>query len=237
MRPMRTIVSKLRRKLGDDADNPILSSQSLASATGCPSGRRRIRRRRDSAESRGRGYGDAPCVCPPCHATIPGSTASVDLQSPSHISKMVLSTVKIGLLERTRTRVCRVPTVASLPSDDWGRASREGTSAPVDHRSPRVNASAYSPTDAGRRRTAGSASCANRNLFNHQQGEAEPRPQALTSMRSRAPRITHPSTWGSSLPTQRAGQVLGVCPRIRSWRRKPPRNNLLTVIWTLSWSN
>ena len=30
---------------------------------------------------------------------------------------------------------------------------------------------------------------------------------------------------------------LGVCPRIRSWRRKPPRNNLLTVIWTLSWSN
>ena len=31
--------------------------------------------------------------------------------------------------------------------------------------------------------------------------------------------------------------LLGVCPRIRSWRRKPPRNNLLTVIWTLSWSN
>ena len=31
--------------------------------------------------------------------------------------------------------------------------------------------------------------------------------------------------------------ILGVCPRIRSWRRKPPRNNLLTVIWTLSWSN
>ena len=33
------------------------------------------------------------------------------------------------------------------------------------------------------------------------------------------------------------GGPLGVCPRIRSWRRKPPRNNLLTVIWTLSWSN
>ena len=33
------------------------------------------------------------------------------------------------------------------------------------------------------------------------------------------------------------GRLLGVCPRIRSWRRKPPRNNLLTVIWTLSWSN
>ena len=31
--------------------------------------------------------------------------------------------------------------------------------------------------------------------------------------------------------------ALGVCPRIRSWRRKSPRNNLLTVIWTLSWSN
>ena len=31
--------------------------------------------------------------------------------------------------------------------------------------------------------------------------------------------------------------ILGVCPRIRSWRRKPPRNNLFTVIWTLSWSN
>ena len=34
-----------------------------------------------------------------------------------------------------------------------------------------------------------------------------------------------------------AHSALGVCPRIRSWRRKPPRNNLLTVIWTLSWSN
>ena len=122
--------------------------------------------------------------------------------------RKVRSTVHSGPLERTRTRVCRVPTVDSPPSDDWGRASREGTSAPVDHRSPRVNASAYSPTDAGRRRTAGSASCANRNLFNHQQGEAEPRPQALTSMRSRAPRITHPSTGGSSLPTQGTGQVL-----------------------------
>ena len=31
--------------------------------------------------------------------------------------------------------------------------------------------------------------------------------------------------------------ALGACPRIRSWRRKPPRNNLLTAIWTLSWSN
>ena len=38
--------------------------------------------------------------------------------------------------------------MASPPSDDWGRASREGTSEPVDHRSARVNASAYSPTDA-----------------------------------------------------------------------------------------
>ena len=30
---------------------------------------------------------------------------------------------------------------------------------------------------------------------------------------------------------------LAARPRIRSWRRKPPRKNLLTVIWTLSWSN
>ena len=30
--------------------------------------------------------------------------------------------------------------------------------------------------------------------------------------------------------------TLGACPRIRSWRRKPPRNNLLTAIWTLAWS-
>ena len=30
---------------------------------------------------------------------------------------------------------------------------------------------------------------------------------------------------------------LGACPSIRSWRRQPPRNNLLTAIWTLSWSN
>ena len=32
-------------------------------------------------------------------------------------------------------------------------------------------------------------------------------------------------------------RILGACPRIRSWRRNPPRNNLLTAIWTLSWSN
>ena len=31
-------------------------------------------------------------------------------------------------------------------------------------------------------------------------------------------------------------EALGVCPTIRSWRRKSPRNNLLTAIWTLSWS-
>ena len=30
--------------------------------------------------------------------------------------------------------------------------------------------------------------------------------------------------------------TLGVCPTIRSWRRQSPRNNLLTAIWTLSWS-
>ena len=38
-------------------------------------------------------------------------------------------------------------------------------------------------------------------------------------------------------PFEVESALLGVCPRIRSWRRKPPRNNLLTVIWTLSWSN
>ena len=32
-------------------------------------------------------------------------------------------------------------------------------------------------------------------------------------------------------------ETLGACPRIRSWRRKPPRNNLFTAIWTLPWSN
>ena len=31
--------------------------------------------------------------------------------------------------------------------------------------------------------------------------------------------------------------ALGACPRIRSWRRKTPRNSLFTAIWTLSWSN
>ena len=31
-------------------------------------------------------------------------------------------------------------------------------------------------------------------------------------------------------------ESLGVCLTIRSWRRNPPRNNLLTAIWTLSWS-
>ena len=30
--------------------------------------------------------------------------------------------------------------------------------------------------------------------------------------------------------------ILGVCPTIRSWRRKTPRNILLTAIGTLSWS-
>ena len=34
-----------------------------------------------------------------------------------------------------------------------------------------------------------------------------------------------------------AATYLGACPRIRSWRRKTPRNSLFTAIWTLSWSN
>ena len=37
------------------------------------------------------------------------------------------------------------------------------------------------------------------------------------------------------VPTEKM-HGLGACPRIRSWRRNPPRNNLLTAIWTLSWS-
>ena len=47
----------------------------------------------------------------------------------------------------------------------------------------------------------------------------------------------HMFAMGESRPDLVADPELGVCPRIRSWRRKPPRNNLLTVIWTLSWSN
>ena len=41
--------------------------------------------------------------------------------------------------------------------------------------------------------------------------------------------------WSASITLDR--RLLGACPRIRSWRRNPPRNNLLTAIWTLSWSN
>ena len=49
-----------------------------------------------------------------------------------------------------------------------------------------------------------------------------------------------------TLTAARSGEVrgatwneidLGACPRIRSWRRKTPRNSLFTAIWTLSWSN
>ena len=49
-----------------------------------------------------------------------------------------------------------------------------------------------------------------------------------------------------TLTATRSGEVrgavwsevdLGACPRIRSWRRKTPRNSLCTAIWTLSWSN
>ena len=66
-------------------------------------GHRMPRRRRRNRVDRRPKRSLSPCVCPPCHATIPGSTASVDLQSPSHISKMVLSTVKKGPQRGTRT--------------------------------------------------------------------------------------------------------------------------------------
>ena len=46
---------------------------------------------------------------------------------------------------------------------------------------------------------------------------------------------------GGRFLTQQVGsdnwRELGACPRIRSWRRKTPRNSLFTAIWTLSWSN
>ena len=42
---------------------------------------------------------------------------------------------------------------------------------------------------------------------------------------------------GSSPPPVSRPPPLGACPRIRSWRRKTPRNSLFTAIWTLSWSN
>ena len=41
--------------------------------------------------------------------------------------------------------------------------------------------------------------------------------------------------YNEAMPT--GTMSLGACPRISSWRRNPPRNNLLTALWTLSWSN
>ena len=48
----------------------------------------------------------------------------------------------------------------------------------------------------------------------------------------------HELLWDGLPPavTNALGQLLGVCPTIRSWRRKTPRNILLTALWTLSWS-
>ena len=37
---------------------------------------------------------------------------------------------------------------------------------------------------------------------------------------------------GSSEFQEGIVRLLGACPRIRSWRRNTPRNNLLTAIWT-----
>ena len=52
-------------------------------ATVCRRARHRNWRRRHRAEGRGRGrHRDAPCLRPPCHATIPGSRASAGSQSP-----------------------------------------------------------------------------------------------------------------------------------------------------------
>ena len=41
LRPMRSVMRRLRRKLGDDAENPTYISPSSASAIGCPWGRDR----------------------------------------------------------------------------------------------------------------------------------------------------------------------------------------------------
>ena len=50
--------------------------------------------------------------------------------------------------------------------------------------------------------------------------------------------VVEPNKYLAPLVRPRPGRrlKLGVCPTIRSWRRKPPRNNLLTALWTLSWS-
>ena len=60
--------------------------------------------------------------------------------------------------------------------------------------------------------------------------------------RQRRPDLAKSRTFATSLHiitvsnTRTAVSLLGVCLTIRSWRRNPPRNNLLTAIWTLSWS-
>ena len=59
----------------------------------------------------------------------------------------------------------------------------------------------------------------------------------LTDLQQEAHAIAKEHGWWDEERTFGDLIALGVCPRIRSWRRKPPRNNLLTVIWTLSWSN
>ena len=93
---LRTIVSIVRRKLGDEADNPHLhlhrAPRRLPDADGRDA---KTRRGRYRAESRGTGppRRAAPYVPLPCHAPISGARAS---QPPSHISKTVLSIVTIG---------------------------------------------------------------------------------------------------------------------------------------------
>ena len=87
VRPMRTAISSLRRKIGDDAETPPTSSPNFALATGCPggrSGRRRNRRPRRSSRS----------SIPMRHTTGMASIRCAD-RLPSHISKMAVSTVNV----------------------------------------------------------------------------------------------------------------------------------------------
>ena len=62
-------------------------------------------------------------------------------------------------------------------------------------------------------------------------GVAGQQPTLQVGVSSSAQTLTVPEGGANSYTL-----VLGACPRIRSWRRNPPRNNLLTAIWTLSWS-
>ena len=115
VRPMRTIVSKLRRKLGDDADNPTYIFTEPRVGYRMPKG--------EVAERVKPQWRDAPYVppSPTRHTTGIERPRCVD-RLPSHISKMVVSTVRGGgpkrAVLRTRTKgrngLCQKPCAAFL---------------------------------------------------------------------------------------------------------------------------